>query len=311
MFDQDVVIIGGGPAGLTAGTLLAGAGYRTLLLEKEDFGGYLKKVEIFHGLPDHPDGVSGPEFAEQLIARARESGLTMEFGEVVDIESYSSCESVTCADGKHYTTAAVVIAGGRRPKKLDVPGEKQYLNRGVIHCALCDAALYTGKTVAVCGGGDAGLSEALLMARYAARVIVIERQSALTAMDKLKQLAQAHEKLEFMYDATITKITGTQVVEAVEIKNLKSGDINLVAVDGVVIDIGYLPDSVYLEEVVPLDKDGKVLVSDNAVALQTGNAAIFAAGDIRNGTLQNLAGAIHDGELAAAGVREFLESGTG
>jgi len=306
MFDQDVVIIGGGPAGLTAGTLLADGGYRVLLLEKEDFGGYLKKVERFHGHPDYPQGLSGPEYAEQLITRALRSGLVMEFGEVVDIESYSGCESVTCADGKHYTTVTVIIAGGRQPKKLKVPGEADYLNKGVVHCVLCDAALYSDKTVAVCGGGNAGLSEALLMARYAARVIIIEMESALTAMDGLIAQAQANEKLEFMFDTTIRKISGKQVVEDIEIENLKSGAITVLPVDGVIIDIGFLPDTAYLEGVVNLDDAARVLVGGRGAQLQTDNAAIFAAGDIRTGTQQHLVDAIRDGELAAAGIGELL-----
>ena len=306
MFDQDVVIIGGGPAGLTAGARLAGGGCRVLLLEKADFGGYLKKVERFHGHPDYPDGLSGPEFAEHLISGARASGLEMEFGEAVDIESYSGCESVTCADGRHYPAAAVLIAGGRQPNNLKVPGAVEFLNRGVIHCVLCDAGLYTGKTVAVCGGGNAGVSDALLVARFAARIIVIEREPALSAMDKLRQLAQANGKLEFMFGSTIKRITGTRVVEAVEIENLKSGVITRVPVDGVVVDIGYRPDTAYLEGIVPLDDDGKVMVHD--AQLQTDNTAVFAAGDIRSGTSQNLMGAIRDGELAAAAVRDLLES---
>lgn len=310
MFDQDVVIIGGGPAGLTAGTLLADGGHRVLLLEKEDFGGYLKKVERFHGHPDYPQGLSGPEFAEQLIARALKSNLLMEFGEAVDIESYSGCQSVTCADGRHYTSAVVVIAGGRRPKKLNVPGAEKFLNKGVIHCVLCDAALYDRKIVVVCGGGNAGLSDALLMARHASRVIVIERESALTAMDGLTGQAQANGKLEFLYNTTIRKINGTQVVETVEVENLKSGAITVLPVDGVVIDIGYRPDTAYLEGVVTLDDEARVLVNGDNTQLQTDNAAIFAAGDIRSGAPQHLIDAIRDGELAAAGIRELLEAGT-
>ena len=308
MFDQDVVIIGGGPAGLCAGASLAGAGYRTLLLEKEDFGGYLKKVERFHGLADYPDGVSGPEYAEQLIARAVDNGVKMEFGEVVEIETYSSCESVTCMDGKNYTAAAVIIAGGRCARPLQVPGEAEFLNRGVIHCVLCDAALYSGRAVAVCGGGDAGVSEALLLARHGARVTIIERESALTAMDALKQQALDNKQLQFIYHSTVTRINGTGVVQSVDIADLKSGASASLNVDGVVIDVGFRPDSDYLQGVVKLDAEGRV-VSSIAAKLQTQHAGLFAAGDIRSGTPLNLAGAISDAELAAAGVRELLDSG--
>lgn len=305
MFDQDVVIIGGGPAGLTAGTVLAGRGLRVLLLEKEAFGGYLKKVENFFGHPEYPDGVSGPELAEQLITRAETAGLQMNYGEAVEIEPYSSCQSVTCADGKNYTASAVIVAGGRLPRHLDVPGEAEFLNKGVIHCVLCDAGLYHDKIIAVCGGGDAGISEALLLARHAAKVIVIEQGDALSATDELQKQATANPKLEFIYQSTIEKITGTQVVETVEVKNLTSGAATTIPVDGVVIDVGFIPDTAYLEGIIELDADGRVAVDD--AGLQSDVDGVFAIGDIRSNTSWNLIGAIRDGEKAAGAVQEFLQ----
>jgi len=305
MFDQDVVIIGGGPAGLAAGTLLSNRGLRVLLLEKENFGGYLKKVERFNGHPDYPAGVSGPELAEKLIEQAAAGGLQMIYGVAVEIESYASCKSVTCADGKNYTASAVIIAGGRQPKKLGVPGEAEYLNRGVIHCVLCDAGLYHGMTVAICGGGNTGVSDALLMARHAARVIVIERSNALSAIDKLRELAAGNPKLECLYGSTIERIMGDQAVEAIEVKNLADGEIATVPVDGVVIDVGYIPDTAYLEGVIPLDASARVAVNESN--LQSKVDRVFAAGDIRSNTSWNLIGAIRDGEKAASAIMELLE----
>lgn len=306
MFDQDVVIIGGGPAGLTAGTILANGGQRVLLLEKEAFGGYLKKVERFHGHPDHPDGVSGPELAEQLINQAESAGVRMMYGEAAEIESYSSCQSVICADGKNHTASAVIIAGGRQPKQLGVPGETELLNRGVIHCVLCDFGLYHDKAVAICGGGDTGLSEALLLARHAAQVIVIEQGETLSAKDALQKQAEANPKLEFMYQSTIERITGGQVVEAVEVKNLTSNAVTTIPVDGVVIDVGFVPDTAYLDGIIELDEDGRVLV--NGDNLQSDVDGVFAIGDIRSNTSWNLIGAIRDGEQAAAAVLDFLQA---
>ena len=305
MFDQDVVIIGGGPAGLTAGKILADRGLRVLLLEKEAFGGYLKKVENFFGHPDYPGGVSGPELAEQMINQAESAGVQMVYGEAVEIESYSSCQSVTCADGKNYTTAAVIIAGGRQPNELGVPGEVELLNRGVIHCVLCDVGLYHDKTVAVCGGGDAGISEALLLARHAAKVIVIEQGDALSAADELQKQAAANPKLEFLYQSTIEKITGAQVVETVEVKNLTSGAVTTIPVDGVVVDVGFVPDTAYLDGIIELDENARVLVDEDG--LQSDVAGVFAIGDIRSNTSWNLIGAIRDGEKAAKVVTELLQ----
>lgn len=303
MFDQDVIIIGGGPAGLTAGKVLGNGGQRVLLLEKEAFGGYLKKVENFFGHPDYPGGVSGPELAEQLINQAESAGVQMVYGETVEIESYSSCQSVTCADGKNYTASAVIIAGGRQPKKLGVPGEMELLNRGVIHCVLCDLGLYHGKTVVVCGGGDAGISEALLLARHAAKVIIIEKGNALSATDELQKQAAANPKLEFIYQSTIEKITGTQVVEGVAVKNLADSALTTIPADGVVIDVGFIPDTTYLEGIIELDENGRVAVNDD---LQSDVDGVFAIGDIRSNTSWNLIGAIRDGEIAAAAALEIL-----
>lgn len=146
------------------------------------------------------------------------------------------------------------------------------------------------------------------MARYASRVIVIEKESALTAMDGLKHQAQTNERLEFLFDTTIRKINGTQVVESVEIENHINGGTSVLPVDGVVIDVGYHPDTAYLEGIVTLDDAARILVKGNGAQLQTDNAAIFAAGDIRSAAPLHLVDAIRDGELAAAGVRELLES---
>ena len=304
MFDQDVVIIGAGPAGLTAGTRLANSGRRVVLVEKEAFGGYLKKVENFYGHPDYPAGVSGPELGEDLIKQAASAGVQMVYGEVIEIESYSSCQSVTCADGKNYTASAIIIAGGRQPKKLGVPGEVEFLNRGAIHCVLCDAGLYHEKTVAVCGGGDTGVSEALLLARYAARVIIIEQGTALSAIEELRKQAAANAKLECIYQSSIARITGSRIVEAIEVKHHASDEHTTIPVDGVVIDIGFVPATAYLEGIIELDENGRVAVNDNG--LQSGTDGVFAIGDNRSNTSWNLIGAIRDGEMAAAGVHEYL-----
>jgi len=306
MFDKDIIIVGGGPAGLTAGIHLCKAKYRVLLLEKEDIGGLLKKVECFHGHPDYPNGIAGPELAEKMIAEAQAQGLHMAYGKVEDIESFSTCNSVTCADGKNYTCSVVVMASGRAPKKLEIPGEEAFRGKGVIDCVLCDAALYSGSTVAVCGGGDAALIEALTMTRHADRVIIIEQGRELTALTKIQEKAQANPKIEFLHQSRVETIIGTKNVEAVKIRNQHSNAESDLLVDGVIVDIGVAPDTDYLDEIIELDAgDGSIPVNDS---METSTTNIFAVGDIRTHSAMDLRNAIKDGETAAQIIHNKMGS---
>jgi thioredoxin reductase (NADPH) len=158
MFDWDVVIIGGGPAGLSAGLYLGRANLRTVLLEKESFGGYITNVELIENYPGFAEGVSGAQLASEMVLQATKYGLKLEQTEVTGIELFSSSKWVACADGNGYTTGIVIIAGGSRLKKLGVPGEASLAGKGVFSCALCDGGKFVDRVVVVCGGGDAGVN---------------------------------------------------------------------------------------------------------------------------------------------------------
>ena len=173
--------LGAGPAGLSAGTHLSQAKYRVLLLDRESFGGQIMNVEWIEDFPGSAAPVSGAMLASGMVNEAEQCGVHMEPGEVVEIESYSGCKSVRCADGRAYTSSVVIVAGGLRPRKLGVPGEDRFQGKGMIHCTLCDAGLYAGQAVAVCGGGHAGIIEALYLANHASKVHVIEAQPGLSA----------------------------------------------------------------------------------------------------------------------------------
>jgi thioredoxin reductase (NADPH) len=303
MFDKDIIIVGSGPAGLSAAIPLAQQQYRVLVLEKEDYGGLLKKVEWCYGHPDYPQGIAGPELAELLITRAETAGVQLEFGEVDEIEAFSGCRSVSCVNGKSYTASAVILAGGRKPEKLGIPGEQEFLNKGVIHCVLCDAGLYRDATIAVCGGGDAGVIEALTMARHASRVIIIEQQSGLTARELLQDKARASSKIEYMFNTVPLRINGDQVVRSLTVSKAGSDEQTTLELDGVIVDVGITPETAWLDGIVDLDGDDTIPVDEH---MEIEIEQVFAAGDIRTGSALNLRSAIADGETAAQAVIRSL-----
>ena len=303
--DYDAIVIGGGPAGLSAGIDLAQAQYRVLLLEKESFGGPIINVEWINGYPRPGEKVAGAMLASEMVQRAQQSGVEMELAEVVEIEPYSGCLSVVCADGKAYTASVLIQAGGLQSRKLGVPGEEKFQGKGMIHCAMCDAGLYRNQTVAVCGGGDAGLIEAMHLARFASKVFVVEAQAQLSAKPVLQKRALADAKLEIRYGEKPVEIVGNQGVSGLVVENTATGKRETLDVYGVLVHVGYLPATAYLEGVLALDDAGRIAVSEQFASDVPG---VFAAGDIRSGSPRQVASAVADGKAAAKCAREALET---
>jgi len=303
--DYDAIVIGGGPAGLSAGTELAQAKYRVLLLEKESFGGPVINIEWINGYPRPGEKLAGAMLASELVKQAEQSGVEMELAEVVEIEPYSGCISVGCADGKAYTSSVVIQAGGLHSKTLGVPGEDAFQGKGMIHCAMCDAGLYRDQVVAVCGGGDAGLIEALYLARFASKVFVIEAQAQLSARPALQERARADAKLEIRCGEKPIEIAGKQGVTGLVVESAASGKRQTLDVYGVLVHVGYAPSTGYLEGVLALDASGRIAVNDQ---FATDVHGAFAAGDIRSGSPRQVAAALADGKAAARGAQKILET---
>jgi len=303
--DYDAIIIGGGPAGLSAGIHLSRAKNRVLLLDKESFGGQPMNIEWIEDAPGSEGPVAGAMFASAMVEDAQKCGVQLELGEVVEIESYSGCKSVRCADGRGYTSSVVVVAGGLHPRKLGVTGEEQFANKGVIHCALCDAGLYAGQAVAVCGGGHAGLTEALYFAKHAAKVYLIERQPQLSAPMPLQKRAFENPVLEVRSGTKVIEILGDKFVTGVRIQSAENGQSELLAVSGVLARVGFDPATDYLEGVLELDDQGAVMTNET---METDVPGIVVAGDIRSGAPRRVATAVSDGIAAAICAERMLQT---
>ena len=303
MLDYDAVIIGGGPAGLTAGLYLSRGKRRTVLLEKENFGGPMKNWEWIENYPGFVEGVSGAQLGSEMVNQASKYGLQYEQAEVTGIDLYASSRWVKCTGGAGYTTAVVIIAGGARHKKLGVPGEEKLQGKGVFSCATCDGGQFMGRVVAVCGGGDAGLTEALYITRLASRVIVVEAMPRITAGAVLEERARANSKLEIRTGVKVRAVLGDHRVEGIELVDAQ-GEGEILAVDGVLVHIGLEPNTDYLEGLVPLDAEGWVKVNDR---METEVPYILAAGDVRSGSSRQIITAAGDGATAALSAERLLQ----
>jgi thioredoxin reductase (NADPH) len=304
VFDRDAVIIGGGPAGLTAGLYLCRANRRVLLLERDAAGGYIRNIEMLENYPGFSGGIAGAQLAAGMVKQAEKYGLEIEIAEVAGIEVFSGTRWVGCSGGQGYTTNIVIVAGGSRHKKLGVPGETELEGKGVFSCAFCDGGHFAHQVVAVCGGGDSGITEAIYMSKIASRVIVLEAMPQLTATAVLQERAKAIPNIEIRCGTRVEAITGGEGVEAIKCLDTAGNTDATVPVDGVLVQIGLDPDTHYLDGIVPLDEQGFIIVNGR---METEVSHILAAGAIRSGSPQQVVTAVGDGAIAAMTAERLLQ----
>jgi thioredoxin reductase (NADPH) len=304
MLDFDAIIIGGGPAGITAGLYLSRAGYRTLLIDRDGFGGNVKNTEWIENYPGFSAGVSGPQLASEMMTQALDSGLQMEMAEVAGIESYSESRCVQLIDGRYFTANALIIASGCHSRKLNVPGERELEGKGVFECALCDGNRFQDKTVVVCGGGDSGVTEALYLTKIASRVYLIETEKFISASAILQERVKANDTIHLRCCAEVVAISGDGRVETVEIQDRATQEREILKVDGVLVDVGIEPNTGFIGNLLSMDDQGRVIVNEK---MQTSLPFVFAIGDIRSGSPGQVATAVGDGATAAISVQRLLE----
>lgn len=310
--DYDLIIIGGGPAGLTAGMYASRGGLNTLLIEKNGEGGPLSITEWIENYPGFPEGVASHELMERMAKQAQRFGLKTEvFCCVTALKSENEAKRVvvdTSEGVKEISSKAIVIATGSSPRRLEIPGEKEFTGKGVSYCATCDGPLFKDKRLLLIGGGNAAVEEALFLARFASKVTVVHRRDKLRADKILQDRAFTNEKIDFLWNSELKEIQGTKIVERVVIQNNKTGQTKTVEADGIFVYVGNVPNTDFAQGTLQLDENGYIIANEN---LQTSVEGIFAAGDVRKSRLRQIATAVGDGALAAVMAERYLEARKG
>ena len=298
----DVIIIGGGPAGLTAGIYTARARLRCVLIERGIFGGQIANTEHVENFPGFPDGVSGFDLGQSMYQQAEKHGLQTIAADVTGIEVGEKGKVVKTTEGD-YLANAVIIAGGAERNKLGVPGEEALLGKGVSYCATCDGAFFREQVVAVVGGGDSAIEEAILLTRFASKVYVIHRRNQLRASKLHQERAFSNPKLEFVWDSVVEEILGPDKVQGLVVRNVKTGEVTTLDVSGVFIYVGLHPETDYLKGLLPLDEEGRIPTTQR---METQIPGVFAAGDIRSNSPRQAITAAGEGATAAIAAEKFL-----
>ena len=297
----EVIVIGGGPAGLTAGLYASRASLKTLLFERGMFGGQIVNARQVDNYPGFPEGVSGIELASLMHQQATKYGLETITAEVTAVKLGHTYNVIT-TEGD-FEAEAMIIAAGSEYRKLGVPGEEKLLSRGVSYCATCDAFFFRDLDVAVVGGGDTAITDALELSEHASKVYIIHRRDQLRAGQVLQQLALAHPKLKPIWDTVVDEIIGENKVSGLRLRNVKTGEISDLQVAGVFVAVGLEPNSQCFAGIVELDETG--LIKTNEL-MATSAPGIFAVGDIRKNSARQVASAVGDGATAAKSAFRYL-----
>lgn len=304
---ENVVIIGSGPAGFTAGLYTARANLSPLLLTGNDYGGQVSITYEVENYPGFPESLSGPELVEKMKLQAEKFGTRVEFDYVTEIVVDRHPFLVRTTNGKEIATKAIIACTGARPRYLEVPGEKEYTGRGVSYCATCDGFFFRGKDVIVVGGGDSAVEEALFLTKFATRVRVVHRRDELRASKILQDRAFANEKIEFVWNTVVTEVTGdaTGKVNGVKTRNTVTGADGQLETDGVFVFVGHLPNNDLYKGKLDLDEDGH-LITDSR--MRTNVPGVFAAGEIMDKVFKQVATSVGQGCAAAIQAEKWLEA---
>ncbi len=302
--DYELVIIGGGPAGLTAGLYAARAGLNVILIEKIVPGGQVLTTDWIENYPGFPEGISGPDLIQKMTEQAKKFDLNIESNEVISLDLSAPIKKIKLS-GRTITSHTIIIATGASPRKLGIPGEDIFFGRGLSTCATCDAPFFKDKIVAAVGGGDTAVQESIFLTKFVKKVYLIHRRDQLRATKILQERAFANDKIEFIWDSILISIDGLSNVEKITVKNVKTGDTKELSVDGCFIWTGILPNTEFLKNEVKVDDYGFIIVDSN---MQSSVPGVFAAGDVRSTGLRQIVTAAGDAASAVFSAEHYIEN---
>jgi len=301
----DIIVIGAGPAGLCAALYARRAEKSTLLIEKSTFGGQIThspRVENYPGFV----AMSGNEFAEKLLEQVMTHGAEIELDEVKMVEKIDTGYLVI-TENSAFEAKSVIIATGSRHRPLGIEREEEFVGEGISYCAVCDGAFYKGKTVAIIGGGNTALQEAVLLSEGCKKVYVVQNLDFLTGEGSLVSLIERRENVEVILSSVVTELVGGTEIEGIKIKNQNSGEENLLTLDGVFVAIGQIPENEQFSSIVALDERGYVKAGEDCIP-KTEHSGIFVAGDCRTKSVRQVTTATADGAVAALAACRYVDS---
>jgi thioredoxin reductase (NADPH) len=301
----DVIILGGGPAGLTAGIYLSRARHRTLILNEGTAGG---QMVLTHEVANYPgvESISGYQLSSIMKRQAQNFGVTVKNNvKIKDINLENDIKSFTLADDSVYTSDAVIIATGGRSRTLGVPGEERLKGKGISYCATCDGDFFTGREIFVVGGGNSALEEAVSLTKYASKVTIVHQFDHFQAFEHAVKEAEDHPKISFIMESSIVSFNGSDSLESVDVKNLRSGEVINLNTNGVFVFIGYIPNTEILEGKLTMNVRGEIPVTQD---METNIPGVFAAGDCIEKKYRQITTSVGEGTIAALAASAWIRS---
>lgn len=301
----DVIVVGGGAAGLTAGIYLSRAKIKTLILNEGIAGG---QMVLTHEIANYPgiENISGYELANNMKNQAIKFGCIIKSNvKITDLSIQNEVKSVEINGKEVYTSHAIIFATGGKSRMIGAPNEEKFKGRGISYCATCDGDFFTGKEIIVVGGGNSALEEAVSLTKYAQKVTIVHQFDHFQALQHYVDEAIKNEKISFIMESTIVEFMGDEKLESVKIKNLKTSEIIEKKIDGVFIFIGYVPNTERLENLLPMSQNKEIIVDEN---MSTGIDGVFAAGDCIKKRYRQVTTAVSDGTIAALSASEYVNN---
>jgi len=302
----DVVVIGAGPAGLTAGLYAVRSGLSTVVLEAQFPGGQAITTDVVDNFPGFPGGISGMELAGKMQSQAEDAGVEIRLERVLAVEADPEVRGwAVCTESSCFRTLTVIVASGAHPRKLNVPGEERFWGRGISCCATCDGAFFRDRKIVVVGGGDTAVKEATFLTKFAREIVLVHRRDRLRATKILQdRLFATGDQVKVLYDSVVTEIRGSDLVEGVVVRNLHTNGTEVISCEGVFLFVGFIPNSDFLPDSVDRNERGYILADQE---MATSAPGIFACGDVRKKPLRQIVTACGEGATAAYSALHHVE----